>query len=136
MADPFGMHQDGPAKAEPIRVLVVDDHAPVRDAVRRLLGRARDILVVGCAGDGRHALELAGELGPDVVVMDLAMPVLDGIEATRALRCGPHQSAVVALTASTSLAARALEEGAAACVFKDSAPGELVRAVRDAARGS
>jgi DNA-binding NarL/FixJ family response regulator len=113
-----------------IRAMVVDDHAHIRDAIGRLLDQAEGIIVVGTAADGSAALELAATVYPDVIVMDLSMPVLDGIEATRRVRASATPPAVVALTGSTALGRRALEAGAVACVFKDSEPRELIDAVR------
>ena len=81
-----------------IRVLVVDDHAIVRDGVRALLGRAEDIDVVGEAGSGRDAIALARALSPDVILMDIAMPDLGGLEATLEIRKERPESRIVILS--------------------------------------
>ena len=120
-----------PATSPCCRAVVVDDHASVRASVARLLTRA-GFSVVGTACDGHEAIALTEQLMPDVVVMDLAMPGLDGVEATRSLRARGIAAAIVALTASTPLAARALEAGVHACVFKDAPPSELIAAVHAA----
>jgi CheY-like chemotaxis protein len=116
-------------------ILVVDDHAQMRELVSRALDAEDDLVVVADACNGADAVELAVQLEPDVVVMDLSMPVLDGVEATRRLRArgrgrGP---AIVALTASHVLGRRALAAGACTCVFKDAPPCDLLAAVREAA---
>jgi DNA-binding NarL/FixJ family response regulator len=125
--------QATPQASGQIRALVVDDHAHIRDTIGRLLDRADGIVVVGTAADGDAALELAAAVAPDVIVMDLSMPVLDGVEATRRVRASASPPAIVALTGSTALGRRALDAGAVACVFKDSEPTELIGAVRLAA---
>jgi len=120
-----------------IRVLLVDDHGLVRAGLERLLATADDIEVVGGAADGAEAIELAREMKPDVVLMDLSMPNVDGIAATREL-VGEHEGLqVVALT---SLSDRerilaALDAGAIGYLLKDAEPQELVTGVRAAARG-
>lgn len=115
------------------RVLVVDDHGPVRAAVESLLRRAAGLVVVGSARDGREALELAGELQPDVVLMDVSMPRMGGAEATRLLADGGDPPRVLAFTGSASLAREALDAGAVGCVFKDAPAAELIAAIEEAA---
>ena len=83
---------------EPIKVLIVDDHAIVREGVRAFLTTQPDLAVVGSASSGEEALQLAAEHTPDVVVMDLVMPGMDGIETTRRLRQVSPQSQVLVLT--------------------------------------
>jgi DNA-binding NarL/FixJ family response regulator len=120
-----------------IRVLIADDHALVREGLAELLARAGDVEVVGLAADGAEALELArGEL-PDVVLMDLSMPNMDGTEATRRLVAEGLDVRVVVLT---SLSERerileALDAGAIGYLLKDAEPDELLRGVRAAASG-
>lgn len=115
----------------PIRVLLVDDQPTVRQGLRMHLSCAADIAVAGEAGDGATAIELASELAPDVVVMDISMPGMDGLEATRRLRAagGP---AVVMLSLKDDAAsrARATEAGARAFVSKNEPAGDLVDAIR------
>ena len=86
----------------PLRVLLVDDHPIVRDGLRWLLDSAGGLKVVGEAGDGETAVRLAADLRPDVVLMDLAMPGLDGVEATRRVKAASPETAVLVLTMSDS----------------------------------
>jgi DNA-binding NarL/FixJ family response regulator len=120
-----------------IRVLLADDHSLVRAGLERLLATADDIEVVGGAADGEEAVILAAETSPDVVLMDLSMPNLDGIEATRAILGQNEHVQIVVLT---SLSDRdrilaALDAGAVGYLLKDSEPEALIGAVRAAARG-
>jgi DNA-binding NarL/FixJ family response regulator len=120
-----------------IRVLLAEDHSLVRAGLERLLATADDVEVVGGAADGAEAIELAGRLRPDVVLMDLSMPNLDGIEATRAIVAADEDVQVVVLT---SLSDRerilaALDAGAVGYLLKDAEPEELLGGVRAAARG-
>ena len=114
-------------------ILVADDHAQVRELVCSALDREDDLVVVADACNGADAVELAVQLEPDVVVMDLSMPVLDGVEATRRLRARSSRPAIVALTASHAMGRRALAAGACSCVYKDAPPCDLLAAVREAA---
>jgi DNA-binding NarL/FixJ family response regulator len=120
-----------------IRLLLVDDHALLRAGLAALLDGAEGITVVGQAADGVQALAAAAELAPDVVLMDLSMPVMDGVAATRELRERHPGIAVVVLT-SFSERARvrdAVDAGAVGYLLKDSDPADLVAGVRAAARG-
>jgi len=120
-----------------IRLLLADDHALLRAGLVALLEAADDVVVVGQAADGAEAVALAGSLRPDVVLMDLSMPVMDGVAATRALLSELPGTAVVVLT-SFSERARvrdALAAGAVGYLLKDSEPAALVAGVRAAARG-
>lgn len=120
-----------------IRVLLVDDHQLVRMGLARLLTAADDIEVVGEAGDGADAVGLVEATSPDVVLMDLSMPVLDGVEATRRIIALGRPIQVVVLTSFSDRdrIRAALEAGAIGYVLKDSEPDDVVRAVRAAARG-
>jgi DNA-binding NarL/FixJ family response regulator len=120
-----------------IRVLLADDHAVVRDGLKILLQQAGDIRVVGEAADGREALERAQELRPDVVVMDIAMRELNGIEAARQLRDRLPQIRVIMLSMHSNAehVYRALEAGAVGFILKESAGGEVQEAVRAAHAG-
>ena len=120
-----------------IRVLVVDDHGVVRDGLRLLLESGLDIRVVGEAGDGGEAVLRAQALRPDVVVMDLAMPVLGGLEATQRLSesCPDARVVVVSMHGTTEHVARAFRAGARAFVLKESAGKEVLNAVRAAHTG-
>ena len=120
-----------------IRVLVVDDHQLVRAGLITLLEAAADIQVAGEAADGRQALEAAKAASPDVVLMDLSMPVLDGVAATRLLLAELPRTRVVALTSFSDRqrVTDVLAAGATGYVLKDSRPDDLLAAVRAAADG-
>jgi DNA-binding NarL/FixJ family response regulator len=121
----------------PIRVLVVDDHPTFRDGVASVLDRAEGLELVGEAGSGEDAVRQSRQLRPDVVLMDLAMPGIGGVEATRRITRELPDTAVVAVTMADddrSLAA-ALDAGATGYVLKDAGRGSLVRAVRGAVSG-
>ncbi len=119
----------------PVRVVVADDHPVVRSGIIGMLAGEPDLEVVGEAPDGEAAVALAAELAPDVVLMDLRMPVLDGVGATtRIVGTGPH---VVVLTTYDTDAdiLRAVEAGATGYLLKDTPREQLVAGVRAAARG-
>jgi DNA-binding NarL/FixJ family response regulator len=120
-----------------IRVLIVDDHAVVRAGLERLLANADDMTVVGAATDGAEAVSLAAGLVPDVVVMDLAMPRMDGIAATRALATAVPDARIVVLTSYSDRhrILAAVDAGAAGYLLKDADPAELLTGIRAAARG-
>ena len=120
-----------------IRVVVAEDHAMVRSGLVDLLSAAEDIDVVGTAGNGEEALGKVGELSPDVVLMDISMPVLDGIAATKRLSAEADGPRVVVLTSFSDRdrILAALDAGAVGYLLKDAEPEELVRGVRAAARG-
>jgi len=120
-----------------IRVLVADDQALVRAGFRQLLEREGDLDVVGEAADGAEAVELGRRLRPDVVVMDIRMPNLDGLEATRRLTAGSPAPRVLVLTTFDldDYVFEALRAGASGFLLKDAAPEELVSAVRLVAGG-
>jgi two-component system, NarL family, response regulator LiaR len=120
-----------------IRVVIVDDHQVVRQGLRTFLDLQDDIAVVGEAGDGAAALQVVEELGPDVVLMDIMMPQLDGIEATRRLKETHPETGVIVLTsfAGDQQVLPALEAGASSYLLKDVTPEDLVEAVRAVHRG-
>jgi DNA-binding NarL/FixJ family response regulator len=120
-----------------IRVLVVDDHTIVRDGLVQLLAAAPDLEVVGSAGDGAAAVELAADGRPDIVLMDLSMPGMSGIEATRLIGERSPASQVLVLTSfvDRDRVVEALEAGAIGYLLKDAEPAELITAIRSAARG-
>jgi DNA-binding NarL/FixJ family response regulator len=126
-----------PGTEAPIRLLVVDDHEVVRVGLRMLLGRFADLQVVGEAADGAAALVLAADLQPDVVLMDLSMPGMDGVAATAALAASQPGARVVALTpfADREHVTAAIDAGAVGFLLKDADPQSLADAVRAAARG-
>ena len=125
------------SQTEPIRVLIVDDHQIVRSGLRTFLELQQDIVVIGEAGDGLAAVELAARLSPHVVLMDIVMPKLGGIEATRRIKQLNSDIAVIALTsfAGDEQVMPALEAGASSYLLKDVTPEELVDAVRAVRRG-
>jgi len=120
-----------------ITVLVADDHPVVRDALARLLEAADDITVVAAAATGRQAVEAALEHAPDVVLMDIEMPDMNGIAAARALQESGSPAHVVMLTTFSDRERifAALDAGALGYLLKDADPDEIVRGVRAAARG-
>jgi NarL family two-component system response regulator LiaR len=123
--------------AEPIRVLVVDDHAVVREGLRAFLELQERIEVVGEAADGDEAIAAAERLRPDVILMDLVMPRLDGVAAMRALRERVPSARVIVLTSflDDDKLLPALRAGAAGYLLKNAQPQELARAVRAAHAG-
>jgi DNA-binding NarL/FixJ family response regulator len=120
-----------------IRLLLADDHAVVRNGLSQLLGQVEDLEVVGTAADGAQAVTQAAEHAPDVVLMDLEMPVLSGSEATRQILAARPDTRVVVLTsfADRERILDALDAGAIGYLLKDAEPDELVRGIRAAARG-
>lgn len=120
-----------------IRILLVDDHETVRQGLRLLIDGQKDMRVVREAGDGLTAVQLASELRPDVVVLDLSMPGMSGLEATQRLRERVPGTVIVALTRHTDEAyvQALLDAGASAYVLKQSTSSELIAAIRLAAGG-
>jgi two-component system response regulator NreC len=120
-----------------IRVLLADDHAMVRKGFRLILEAQPDIEIAGEAGNGREAVELAEKLHPDVVVMDVAMPELNGIEATRRLASSSPHSRVLALSMhkDSVYVREILRAGARGYLLKDSIDTDLISAVRAVAKG-
>jgi two-component system, NarL family, response regulator LiaR len=121
----------------PIRILLVDDHSVVREGLRMFLRRDPELDVVGEAANGAEAVEMARALRPDVVLMDLVMPVLDGIAATAAIRDELPATEVVALTSviESESVVRAMKAGAIGYLLKDTQAPELRRAIKAAAAG-
>lgn len=120
-----------------IRVLIVDDHPALRAGLEAMLSVAEDLEVVGSAAGGRKGVELAETAAPDVVLMDLEMPDLDGAAATRAILGADPGKRVVVLTSfgDRPRILEALDAGATGYLLKDAEPEEVVRAVRSAANG-
>jgi DNA-binding NarL/FixJ family response regulator len=120
-----------------IGVLIVDDHRLVRAGLSTLLGSTPDLKVVGEAANGAEAVSLAQEQSPDVVLMDISMPVLDGVAATREIMAAQPDIRVVALTSFSDdrRVSEILAAGAVGYVLKDTEPDELIAAIRAAARG-
>lgn len=125
------------AKSQPIRVLIVDDHAVVREALRFSLLAHDDVEPVGEAADGEQALQLCAQVQPDVVLMDLLMPRMDGVSATRAIRQRYPRIQIIALTSfgEVELVRGAWEAGALGYLLKNITAAELVEAIRAAHAG-
>lgn len=120
-----------------IRILLVDDHRILREGLRSLLAQQADMKVVGEAGDGRRAIDLTRQLRPDAVVMDIVMPLMDGIEATRRI-CGesPHAKVIaLSMHSDRHYVSEMLRAGASGYVVKDCAFQELIEALRTVASG-
>ena len=120
-----------------IKVLIVDDHQMVRQGLRTFLELQPDIRVLGEASDGQTAVEMVSQLEPDVVLMDLVMPRLDGISATRQIKALGSSVKVIALTSFTEddKVFPAIQAGASSYLLKDVSPDELVEAIQAAHRG-
>ena len=119
----------------PIRVLIADDHRLFAEALEAILAAEPEMEVVGRARNGEEAVERTFELKPDVILMDIAMPVVDGVEATKLIRKKLKRACVLMLTGSNSRTdvARAREAGAAAYVTKDRIAAQLIEAIRELA---
>ena len=132
------MTEKNPRFAESsVRVLIVDDHAIVRKGIRALLSEADGFEVVGEAGNGQEAVLRAQETHPDVILMDILMPGMDGIEATRLITSRQPKTRILVLTsfAADNKVFPAIKAGALGYLLKDSSPEELVRAIRQVHRG-
>ena len=129
--------KDARASESRVRVLIVDDHAIVRKGIRALLSEADGFEVVGEASNGQEAVLQAQETHPDVVLMDLLMPGMDGIEATHQITSRQPKTRILVLTsfAADNKVFPAIKAGAAGYLLKDSSPDELVRAIRQVHRG-
>ena len=137
MGDPIGMAKRTTHPREPrrerTRVLIADDSERIRRGLHGLFELVDDIEVVAEAVNGAHAVALATELLPDVVLMDVGMPVMDGIEATRRIRAGQSDTRVLILTALPGQRHAARTAGSDGFVLKDADPDEIVQAVRSVA---
>jgi DNA-binding NarL/FixJ family response regulator len=122
----------GPAPDQPLRLLIADDQAVVRIGFTAMIDAQPDMTMVGAAADGRQAVSLARELRPDVVLMDIRMPLLDGIEATRQLHAAPDPPKVLVLTTFDldDYVYDALRAGASGFLLKDATPDQILAAVR------
>ncbi len=115
-----------------ISVIVADDHTVLRDGLRYLLEAQGDIQIVGMAANGQEAVDQAAITCPDVILMDISMPVMNGIEATKQIcrMCSHTKVAILSMHHTAEYMQRALEAGAAGYLLKDSAGAELVTAIR------
>jgi NarL family two-component system response regulator LiaR len=125
------------SESKTIRVLIADDHQMVREGLKVLLSTVGDIVVVGEAADGAEAVEQCRLLDPDVVLMDVMMPVMDGAEATAVVTAGCPGVQVIALTSFVDqrYVEKAFDAGAISYLLKDARPEALTRAIRDAIEG-
>lgn len=121
-----------------IRIVLVDDQALFRAGVRMLVGSQRDLDIVGEAGDGQEAIHVVRETAPDVVLMDIRMPVMDGLAATAEILARPNPPRIVMLTTFDldEAAARAIRQGASGFLLKDADPEFLLAAIRTVHSGS
>jgi DNA-binding NarL/FixJ family response regulator len=128
---------DEPSAPGEITCLIVDDHEVVREGLRLSLSRAPHIRVVGEAGDGQQAIELVERRKPDVVIMDVRMPGMDGLEATKEISDRSPETAVLIFTAFSerSLLARGLESGAKGYILKEAPHETLLRAIEKVSKG-
>src|SRR5580704_14534091 len=126
-----------PERVAQIRILLADDHTIIRSGLRLLLEQQPDFKVVAEASDGRQAVQLVAKHHPNVVVLDIGMPELNGIEATRQIVAqDPHPDVVIlSMHSDESYVLRALKAGARAYILKNSAEADLIRAVRTVAEG-
>jgi DNA-binding NarL/FixJ family response regulator len=120
-----------------IRVLLADDHRLLREGLRRSLAEEEGFDIVGEAENGEQAVRLAADLAPDIILMDVSMPELDGVEATRAIRASPGAPQVIMLTmhADKEVLAEAIRAGASGYLVKDCSTEEIAEAVRMAMQG-
>jgi len=126
-----------PMGSQPIQVMIVDDHTMVREGLKVLLNEFEDIRVVGDAANGLKAIELVEQLNPDLILMDLTMPVMDGIEATKRIIARRPDQHILILTGllNDERLFQAVQAGAQGCVEKTMEPEELVQSIRDVCAG-
>jgi DNA-binding NarL/FixJ family response regulator len=119
-----------------VSIVIVDDHAVVRRGLRELISTISECEAIGEAANGEEAIRVVNELRPDIVLMDISMPVMDGVEATRAIMAAHPDTRVIMLTSDSakSRVLGALEAGAAAYVLKDTEPDHILMRVRSTAR--
>lgn len=124
------LSQEGKQRVErPVRILIADDRPTTRRSLKALLTQFAQVEVVGEAADGQESVDLVAKCKPDVVLMDMQMPVMDGLEATRRIKQQWPEVRVIALTIYTKYRAQALAAGADAFLLKDGAPDKLADAI-------
>ena len=135
-ADTYPMSET-PNETGPIRILIVDDHPVTREGLHAALDLANDVVVIGEADSGEDAIQKAGDLTPDVVFMDVRMPGMNGIEATKAIRISSPDTRVILFTVDESRASisEAIQAGVSGYLLKDASAEELVNAARLALEG-
>ena len=129
--------QKSPSQSAKLRIVIADDHSLMRVGIRSMLDMQGDMTVVGEAEDGQSAVKIADELRPDVIVMDLMMPLVSGAEATRQIKTFAPDTKIIILTSfGTAIEmARAIEYGADGALLKEMPSDELITAIRTVARG-
>jgi DNA-binding NarL/FixJ family response regulator len=122
--------------SDTVSIVIVDDHAVVRRGLRELISTISECETIGEAANGEEAIRVVNELRPDIVLMDISMPVMDGVEATRTIMAAHPDTRVIMLTSDSakSRVLGALEAGAAAYVLKDTEPDRILMRVRSTAR--
>lgn len=122
---------------KPLRILIADDHAIVREGLEAILSAQPDLTLVGMAANGLEAVALAAELEPDVILIDLMMPKMDGLAAIQAIRAANPQACILVLTsfADDERVFPAIKAGALGYLLKDTLPHDLLKAIREVARG-
>jgi DNA-binding NarL/FixJ family response regulator len=122
--------------SDTVSIVIVDDHAVVRRGLRELISTISECETIGEAANGEEAIRVVNELRPDIVLMDISMPVMDGVEATRSIMAAHPDTRVIMLTSDSakSRVLGALEAGAAAYVLKDTEPDRILMRVRSTAR--
>ena len=122
---------------KPLRILIADDHAIVREGLEAILSAQPDLTLVGMAANGLEAVALAAELKPDVILIDLMMPKMDGLAAIQAIRAANPQACILVLTsfADDERVFKAIKAGALGYLLKDTLPNDLLKAIREVAQG-
>ncbi len=122
---------------KPLRILIADDHAIVREGLEAILGAQPDLALVGIATNGLEAVSLAAQLDPDVILIDLVMPKMEGLAAIQAIRVANPRACILVLTsfADDERVFPAIKAGALGYLLKDTLPQDLLKAIREVAQG-